>query len=193
MQQPTDPLMSLPRRVLALDSDRAYSKLVVHESGDATAKEMLDGVTLESLLSGPVVRRDEAMGLLAGLYLWHDHLPESHTISQSIPSPTGSFWHAIMHRREGDFSNSKYWYARCENHPASAFIAARVNQEIAALPADKEILRLTHGTWNPSAFVDLVARIHQQPSDPRRQLAIAIQRIEWRGLFDWSTRQAAGL
>ena len=54
----------------------------------------------------------------AGLLLWNDDLEASHTISQGIQTPTGSFWHAIMHRREGDASNSLYWWRRTGNHPA---------------------------------------------------------------------------
>ena len=58
----------------------------------------------------------------AGLLLWNDDLEASHTISQGISTPTGSFWHAIMHRREGDASNSLYWWRRVGNHPAFAEI-----------------------------------------------------------------------
>jgi hypothetical protein len=38
----------------------------------------------------------------AGLLLWNDDLDASHTIAQDIEDVTGSYWHAIMHRREGD-------------------------------------------------------------------------------------------
>src|SRR5689334_664586 len=55
--------------------------------------------------------------LAAGLWLYVDDLDRSHTISQGIHSPTGSLWHGIMHRREGDFSNSLYWMRRAESHP----------------------------------------------------------------------------
>jgi hypothetical protein len=45
----------------------------------------------------------------AGLWLAFDFLHESHEVSQELKTPEGSFWHAIMHRREPDAWNSKYW------------------------------------------------------------------------------------
>lgn len=56
---------------------------------------------------------EEARSLTESLVLlWYDHLDASHTISQSIESPAGSYLHGMMHRREGDFWNSKYWMRR---------------------------------------------------------------------------------
>ncbi|EMI22828.1 hypothetical protein RMSM_00237 [Rhodopirellula maiorica SM1] len=53
----------------------------------------------------------------SGLWLLAGDLDRSHRISQDIDEKEGSFWHGIMHRREGDFSNAKYWFRRVGKHP----------------------------------------------------------------------------
>lgn len=45
--------------------------------------------------------------------LWYDgkgNWHEAHQIAQDIPSKEGSLIHAYLHRKEGDFSNARYWY-----------------------------------------------------------------------------------
>jgi hypothetical protein len=75
----------------------AYDKLVVADGTPAKAHELLDRVIPDQL--GTVSQKSVSQGcaMLAGLWLWHDALEESHKISQSLDSPTGSFWHATMH------------------------------------------------------------------------------------------------
>ena len=186
---PTDPLTSLSRKILKIDS-QAYGQLVPAGSGNAIARDLLQSVKPIDLLANPIEHADEAAGLLAGLWLRFDWLDESHQISQSIESPTGSFWHAIMHRREGDFSNSKYWYARCASHPSLQTLAAQAPGLIHNLPADKSLLRVIVTGWNPNAFVDLVEAVHDKPNDPRHAAAVELQRLEWQVLFDHCARAA---
>ena len=188
----TDDLSPFARQILALDIDHSYRRLVVRGDGNGEAKKNLSSATPKQLLSGFIQSPDDASAMLSGLWLWHDWLDESHTISQSLHSPTGSFWHAIMHRREGDFSNSKYWYARCQNHPVLAQLANNASQLLHSLPADKALLRLMSGGWNPNAFVDLVESVEADPKNPKHAPAISLQQLEWRLLFDHCTRAAAG-
>jgi len=180
------------REVLKANVGAAYTRLTVEGPGNAQLLEKLSDLSAESVLARPVQNRDDAAAILSALWLWHDWLEQSHKISQSLQTDSGSFWHAIMHRREGDFSNSKYWYARCANHPILPTLVAAAGDVINPFPADKAILRITHRGWDPNALVDLVAAVHDRPNDPRHKLAVALQQLEWRTLFDHCMRAAAG-
>jgi hypothetical protein len=38
-----------------------------------------------------------------------------HSVVQHLEgTPEADFWHGIIHRLEGDSSNAKYWFRRCE-------------------------------------------------------------------------------
>lgn len=37
----------------------------------------------------------------------------AHRIVQEYNNPTACWIHAVLHKIEGDESNSRYWYARC--------------------------------------------------------------------------------
>jgi hypothetical protein len=84
----------------------------------SATKPELDRVTPEELLApSPVTSADDARLVKAALYLKHGFLDDCHKIAQQVETATGSYWHGIMHRHEGDISNSHYWYHRVGNHP----------------------------------------------------------------------------
>lgn len=97
--------------------------------------------------------------LAAGIWLYVDDLDRSHRISQSLSDATGAFWHGIMHRREGDFANAKYWFRQAGSHPAMARIE----------------------DYDPIRFVDEVAAQYRE--NPAQ--VVDKQRKEWSALFDW--------
>ncbi|CAN5470678.1 hypothetical protein BH09PLA1_BH09PLA1_09530 [soil metagenome] len=166
MSQPTDqnaPDLLSPQAVAVLkfDADRAYRTLVPQQRGDPEVAAMLRSLTPANLLESesPASKSSELLNVAIGaMWLWHDFGEEAHAISQEIEQPAGSWLHAIVHRREGDFSNSKYWYARC-----------------AAITS-------------PGDLVDVVAAVHEHPDDPRYAQAITRQRTEWRALFKHCVR-----
>jgi len=184
----TDVLSDAARDLVTRDYGTAYQRFVVPAGGDPDARSRLKRLTPEQLFRVPPTRADDAAGVLAGLWLWHDWLDESHTVSQGIGSTTGSYWHAIMHRREGDFSNAKYWYAKCRTHPAHAVIAERA---AAVVGADEVLQPLLQGGWDAYAFVDAVqsaenGSVTADASTKLRQL----QRLEWESLFVFTARDA---
>lgn len=66
--------------------------------------------------------------LLQALWLLAGDLERSHHLSQSDSTPEGSFWHGIMHRREGDYGNAKYWFHRVGPHPVVEQLAEMIEE-----------------------------------------------------------------
>jgi hypothetical protein len=191
--QPLDVLSAAARSVAQWNAEPAYSQLVVRAGPGPEVRSMLNRIRPEGVLARPARSTDDARGLLAGLWLWHDALDESHAISQALPSATGSFWHAIMHRREGDFSNAKYWYARCRHHPALAQVPALARATLGpAATSTAPLHGLVAGEWDPDAFADVVEAVHRKPDDPLHGVAIQLQRVEWQALFAHCAKQASG-
>lgn len=129
-------------------------------------------------LGGAVVDPNAARACHAGLWLLFDFLDESHTISQDLHTSEGSFWHAVMHRREPDASNSKYWWRRVGPHPVLGGLRA-------------EASAVGHDYRTPEAFVDFCEAARGTGS-AGEGTARRVQLLEWQLLFDHCHRLAVG-
>jgi len=139
-----------------LPLEAAMPELVVTRPADAQAIALA-----AAAVEDPAIRANPS--LAAGIWMLVDDLDRSHAISQSMPDATGSFWHGIMHRREGDFSNSHYWFRQAGHHPAMAAIEG----------------------YDSHAFIDEIAAGNGRADSK----LVDLQRREWAALFAWCAEQ----
>ena len=103
--------------VQSLDVDRGtigipptLQALMPKRAWDAELEQQIEDLPLITAAT-PRADLPALIALKAGLHLLNESLAASHAHAQEIEDDaTGCYWHGIMHRMEGDFSNANYWF-----------------------------------------------------------------------------------
>ena len=190
-----------PTLASVLEENRHFA----FDAGMANHKmfETLQGLTITSAFDPTQVTEPSMAKLcLSGVWLFHDFLEESHAISQNIDNPSGSFWHGIMHRREGDYSNAKYWFRSVGEHEVFDTIDEKIN-ECEKLFRTERLTNLAEAGYDPFELVDHCRAVAEAfPDDEstnhldaaaQRELRVfceEVTRLEWWALFDYCYQKA---
>ena len=151
-----------------LDSDLIHSVRAVGDDVLAGEKGIVDA-TKFALVKG-------------GLFYALDALPEAHAIFQDANDDPGAYWHGMLHRREGDFDNARYWFRRAGT--LAFFSEAHRN---AAMLSD-DMARQSN--WDPYLFTGQCEQTRFGDDDLTGEMR-ALQRVEFDAIFDYCWRQSA--
>jgi hypothetical protein len=167
---------------------------------NAWSNELTDALlasSLEDLFQGQSLK-DEIFGgaMKSGLLLWNDALNDSHDVSQELGNNTGSYWHGIMHRREPDYSNAKYWFGRVGTHPifpelrerAIALFGETSNPSDALTQIGQTIEAQEH--WDAYQFIDWCQAAENDLSSDVARFLQQVQAEEIKLLLAYSYRNA---
>jgi hypothetical protein len=136
--------------------------------------------------------------LKAGLLLMHDFVDECHGYSQSIEGQgvhqLGDYWHAILHRREPDYVNAKYWFRQIGQPPTfldlARFADVRLESCVSSRSLDWRGRLGGPRQWKPLVFVDLCEWLSSANDPDLLQAAREIQRAEMLLLLRQTYQQA---
>src|SRR4051812_40497075 len=135
----------------------------------------------DSEIGGNLPLKDAGMFALVrgGLLYALDAIHEAHAIFQDAKGDFGSYWHGMMHRREGDFDNARYWFRRSGRLPFYATLHRTVGEEwpIAARQSD----------WDPYLFTGECEQA-RFGAETEQELA-KVQRLEFDAVFDYTWRR----
>lgn len=125
--------------------------------------------------------------LEAATLLYHDHHDDAHDLVQDLACQEGVLIHAILHRREPDYWNAKYWFRRISDHPIYRCLTNRLQALPASAAAQTWLPKLSLAdTFDPIAMVDACEEVSGQGENARDTIFLReVQQLEFECLVEF--------
>jgi hypothetical protein len=162
--------------------DDLLRKLVPTEPFDRELVRRVKAADDATVSGGRAITEPEHFKLVRGALLYVlDAIDEAHRIFQEAPGDLGSYWHGMMHRREGDFDNARYWFRRAGVLPVFAEIHRMASQHSSTMARQLN--------WDPYLFTGECEQARFGAEELTKELA-AMQQEEFYALFDYCWRHS---
>ena len=131
----------------------------------------------------------------AMLWLRVAMIDPAHDIVQSSSAPLASYLHGVVHRLEGDYWNSKYWFRQVRDNnlmqTVSSSVAMQIENEGLLQAANSGLLINDEGLFSPAGFVSVCEQHlqHKMPSPDQADALTRIAWMEWACLWDFALKQ----
>lgn len=116
------------------------------------------------------------------LLLWHDYLEPAHQLAQDERTPEFNYFHAIIHRREGDFFNSRFWLRQVDDRHIALLNVAREVKQFLSEKGEIQLLEevVKDDGWDSLEFLEEVMKASKlERTSPQVKLLTQIQTIEF--------------
>ncbi len=116
------------------------------------------------------------------LLLWHDYMELSHHIADDERTTDFIYFHAIIHRREKDVFNSRFWFRQLDMRH---IVISDIAKEVRTYLTEKGEIQLLESFvkddgWIPLEFLEEINKaLKMDSSDPFVKLLVDIQTIEF--------------
>jgi hypothetical protein len=136
----------------------------------------------EVLSGGKEFADRKTFALVRGaLFYAVDALDAAHRIFQDEPGDPGSYWHGMMHRREGDFDNARYWFRRAGSLP--------IFDRMHAAAADASANMAKQPSWDPYLLTGICEQAKFGDTDAVPE-CVRLQRVEFEEMLAYCWRQS---
>ena len=134
-----------------------------------------------ALTSEQKVGDAQTFTLIRGALLYAlDDLDGAHGFFQDVPGDLAGYWHGMLHRREPDFENARYWFRRAGTLPFFDELHSRAAKQSADMAKQP--------SWDPYLFTGQCEQARHGETESLSELR-DLQRAEFDVAFDYTWRQ----